>query len=376
MALDDARAVEEALRLAGRGWRVLPLHHPTPDGCSCANKRCSAIGKHPRLRSAWPARASANPDVIREWWQRWPAANVGIATGRGSGVVALDVDPRHGGDDTLRDLELCYAALPETPRTLTGGGGAAVLFRAPARMVRNSAGQLGAGLDVRGEGGLVVMPPSVHDSGLRYEWECDPDDVVLAELPPWLAALLAQRAATSRQERPLDAPIPEGQRNATLVRMAGAMRRAGFGVEAVRAGLLRENAASCVPPLPEREVEGIARKAGGWASGRGTDALSLLSLWGCSGSTGVTTNGLGVQERMILVVLAAHASADGICWPGYRRIEELSGVHRRYIRRALERLEAAGALEIVQRSRHGNRYRVVAAGNIQPAPLTAPKSQA
>ena len=77
------------------------------------------------------------------------------------GLLVLDVDPGSGGPESLAALERSYDPLPRTTRSRTGGGGVHVFFRYPAeKEVRNSAGWLGLGLDVRGEGGYVVVPPS------------------------------------------------------------------------------------------------------------------------------------------------------------------------------------------------------------------------
>ncbi len=105
--------------------------------------------------------------------------------GRGHGFDVLDVDPKNGGDESLAALVAQHGPLPATVEASTGGGGRHFLFRPDAR-VRCSAGRLGHGLDVRGRGGYVVAPPSVHPSGCRYRWVVR--DVPLAPWPPWLLA--------------------------------------------------------------------------------------------------------------------------------------------------------------------------------------------
>ena len=94
-----------ALEYAGRGWRVMPLYPIAPDGgCPCESLGPCKPGKHPRI-SDWQTRATVDPKLIREWWRRWPDAGVGIVMGAQSGVIALDVDPRNGGDESLVDLK-------------------------------------------------------------------------------------------------------------------------------------------------------------------------------------------------------------------------------------------------------------------------------
>src|SRR5260221_6684672 len=91
-----------ALEYAQRGWPVLPLHGIRDGACTCGNPKCDKPGKHPRIKSGKEhSEATTDPDRIRTWWERWPDANVGIRTGVASGLIALDEDPRHGGENSL-----------------------------------------------------------------------------------------------------------------------------------------------------------------------------------------------------------------------------------------------------------------------------------
>lgn len=251
------------LEYARRGWPVLPLHWPTPTGCSCGAPDCGEkAGKHPRTAHGLKD-ATQDPDVIRGWWERWPLANVGIVTGMRSGLAVLDIDTRHGGQEFLAQLESANCPLPPTPTVRTGGGGGHRFFRRPAQGLRNKVGVGGRpGLDIRADGGYVVAPPSVHASGRLYGWETPPDDAPLGELPAWFL-----RIALNGADRPTSAPgttaapaesIPRGARNSTLTSLAGSMRRRGMGEEAIRAALLVANAKRCAPPLPKAEVVAIA----------------------------------------------------------------------------------------------------------------------
>ena len=129
---------------------------------------CEPGGKAPLTYNGfWDATTDARR--IQAWWGRWPSANVGVPTGRRSGLLVLDVDARGGGPESLATLERETGPLPGTARARTGGRGVHVFFRYPSgEEVRNSAGWLGPGLDVRGEGGYVVVPPSRTRSA--YEW--------------------------------------------------------------------------------------------------------------------------------------------------------------------------------------------------------------
>jgi len=129
---------------------------------------------------------AAGIEQVQRWWRRWPDANVGIVTGAVSGLVVLDVDPRHGGEESLAALEAEHGALPRTVESLTGGGGQHLYFRHPGASVPSR--PIAPGLDLKGDGGLVVSPPSGHVSGRAYAWEsgCAPGDVPIANLPEWL----------------------------------------------------------------------------------------------------------------------------------------------------------------------------------------------
>ncbi|MEZ5378242.1 MAG: bifunctional DNA primase/polymerase [Acidimicrobiales bacterium] len=161
--------LDSALRLAQRGFEVLPCHAPSSGGCSCRQPECGSPGKHPRTRNGLYD-ATVDPSAIRRWWRQWPDANLGIRTGAASGLVVIDVDPDHGGLDSMRSLAAEHA-IPKGLRVRTGSGGWHLYFAHPGGHVRNSAGTaLGPGVDVRGDGGYVIAPPSRHASGGVYRW--------------------------------------------------------------------------------------------------------------------------------------------------------------------------------------------------------------
>ena len=203
--------------------------------------------------------ATTNPQVIRAWSQRWPDAGVAIRTGAGSGIFVLDVDPRHGGDESFQELIGAHGPLPATVEAITGGGGRHLYFRHPGRHIKNTEHYPLPGLDVRGDSGYVVAAPTMHESGIAYTWEVSsrPDAIPVAAAPPWLIALL-----TSKAEQPTAAALPEvireGQRDATLTSLAGSMRRRGASQAAILAALREENTSRCVPPLDDDQVTKIA----------------------------------------------------------------------------------------------------------------------
>ena len=233
------RMERAAQKYAALGWAVLPVQP----------------GKKTPLLKGWQDAATCDPDQIRGWWAENPDANVGVATGPASGVFILDIDGSEG-EASLFALEAEHGPLPELyPQQFTGSGeGWQAIFVLPeGRAIKNSAGKLGAGIDIRGAGGFAVMPPSIHPSGGRYVWAEDRNPVVLPPepAPEWLVNLAdppkpARTASTStstsaaqggrkrgpgwyaaalENELTAVASAPEGQRNHTLNRAAFALLR-------------------------------------------------------------------------------------------------------------------------------------------------------
>lgn len=191
MDTSEEALLRAALIYADRGFRVFPLHMPLASGCcTCGNSRCPDRGKHPRTQHGLHD-ATNDPKTIAAWWRAAPLSNVGIVTGHRSGIVVLDVDPPHGGEQSLAILEQAFSPLPETPTVLTGSGGFHFYFATPDACegaLPNRIGLAGLlGLDFRGDGGYIVAPPSLHQAGEPYQWIVGPP---LAPLPYWLWTLL------------------------------------------------------------------------------------------------------------------------------------------------------------------------------------------
>ncbi len=243
---ENARPLmDAALQYAAAGLAVFP--------CRPASKKPATA--HGLLD------ATTNADAIRAWWRAEPRANIAVATGRISNIIAIDIDPRHGGDGSMGTLIEQHGPLSETVESLTGGGGRHMFLVHPGGHVPCSQGKLAPGVDVKGDGGYVVLPPSIHPNGRVYAWGANGTvgDAPLAPCPDWLVSLLH---ATSTVDEPIHPTngnaIPEGQRNATLARLAGAMRRVGMSVTEILAGLNQINADRCTPPLDAREVSRVA----------------------------------------------------------------------------------------------------------------------
>jgi putative DNA primase/helicase len=273
-----------ALRYAEFGWPVFPVHTPTGDAarpCSCRRATCPRIGMHPCHKNTCKDRgnhlchqsvcdsagkhprtkngvhdASTDEAIIRCWWETWEDANIGVATGKEAGFFALDVDPRKSGAEALASLENKHGNMPVTRIADTGGDGVHYLFKYPGFPVKNSTGALGPGLDIKGDGGAIVVAPSLHAGGKRYRWR---NDAPIADAPEWFLRLFreAQRPCANGIA-PIGATIPEGRRNDTLTSLAGTMRRRGMGAEEIEAALLVTNNKRCAPPLAEDEVRKIA----------------------------------------------------------------------------------------------------------------------
>jgi len=232
--LDTARSY------ANCGWHVFP---------------CKERGKTPLTKNGYKA-ATTDHSQIQTWWENRPTANIGIATGEISRFVVLDIDAKNNGEETLKE----FGPLPDTPVVFTGNG-RHVWFTYPDHHVPSSAGKIGAGLDIRGDGGYVIAPPSIHKNGKMYAWDIvhHPDKMALAPMPDWLVDKI-QAPPAPHVEDP-DAPILDGSRNATLFRLGCAMRKYGGTETAIAAALMIVNIQRCKPPLPLAEVQTIAVSA-------------------------------------------------------------------------------------------------------------------
>jgi hypothetical protein len=246
---------------------------------------CRPRDKRP-ARKGWQAEATADPATIAQLWHREPAANVGLLCGVTAWV--LDVDGEEGLA-TLADLEDLNRWLPAGPASVTGSGGQHHFFVATDR-VRNSVRRLGPGLDTRGVGGFVVLPPSVHPNGQRYRWLREPWTVPLPEAPGWILDLLdpprrevprstyqppkvddRYLAAAMERELVAVARARAGERNKELFRAAAALGRfvvAGeLGANAVGAALVgAAEAAGLSRAEAERTTASGLRMAAGKAA--------------------------------------------------------------------------------------------------------------
>lgn len=236
--------LERTLDYRRRGWAVIPLRHGT---------------KVPLI--PWEEYQHRRPeeDEIRAWLERWPDANLAAVTGQVSGLVVLDADPRHHGEESLAELEARHGPLPVTVEALTGGGGRHLYFALGEETLRSHIG-LAPGLDFKGEGALVAVPPSLHPSGRRYAWRRGraPGQVTLAVVPDWLVALTSGDAPRGHPlpywRELVGAGVEQGERNRTIASLTGHLLWHGVDAEVALELLLCWNRIRCRPPLPDDEV--------------------------------------------------------------------------------------------------------------------------
>lgn len=240
-----ATVQSSALEYLARGWSVIPIR---------------AHDKRPLLPWQGYQHRRATPEEIAGWFRHSPEPNVAIVTGAISGLVVLDVDVAHGGEASLAGLVHEHAVLPPTLEARTGGGGRHLYFTHPGGVVHNQVA-LADGIDLRGDGGYVVAPPSLHPKGIHYAWRPGhgPDEIAPAQLPRWL--LEQAHAGRERVGHPrwywrrlVQAGVEEGARNNSIASLTGHLLWHGVDQEVVLELLLCWNRIRCRPPLADEEV--------------------------------------------------------------------------------------------------------------------------
>lgn len=259
----QSERAQAAMWYARRGIYVFPCHSILDSGrCSCRNADpAHKGGKHPRTKNGL-LDATIDLEQVEKWWGMWPDANIGIAC-EPTGWSVVDVDIDKGGADSLADLEAKYGKLPDTVRSITGGGGAHIIYG--GHPIIGSNASILPGLDTRGRGGYIIAPPSNHESGGSYVWEVDhrPGDVPLAHLPAWFTEQAAVTLRTRRQAlESLDgAPIPVGYRDDYFTSMAGTLRSRGATEDEIYAFLGTLNGRA-EEPLDDASLRRISHSIG------------------------------------------------------------------------------------------------------------------
>ncbi len=186
-----------ALAYANKGVRVIPIKQGE---------------KRPPM-SGWQNAATTDPTTIRQWFEgQFKDCGLGIATGecRNRYLIVVDIDDReqYRGSDTLADLEQLHGKLPDTLEVITGSGGRHIYFLTDAPIRNEASGKLGQGIDIRGIGGQVLAPPTVHPNGKEYQWtdECSIADHKPADMPLWMVLLLTAKTEPTTPTTPATPP--------------------------------------------------------------------------------------------------------------------------------------------------------------------------
>jgi hypothetical protein len=272
--LKDGYLLQAALNYAKRGWHVFPIHWPINGKCSCGKVDCESQAKHPLTANGFKD-ATTDPKIISEWWTKWPAANIGIATGAVSGIVVVDIDDPDAKEEVKKTLPPDYD-LNLVARSVTGRGWHLV-FSHPGTEVKNKT-RLIEKVDIRGDGGYFIVEPSTHITGKRYKWQVPPDGE-LRKLTVELYRLITSSSShtgSGDRER-FDSSvvwegIPDGQRDDELFRYACQMRSFNAPRD-VADKLILAAAALCRPPFPDRDalkkVEQAYKYSPGQSNGNG-----------------------------------------------------------------------------------------------------------
>jgi predicted P-loop ATPase len=216
VAAESISTLDHALAYAARGWRVMPVHAPRGTGCSCTRPDCSSQGKHP-VPKEWQKLATSNPDGVRDLFRTAPAdCNLGLATGaQDDGTFLLVIDADDAG--RLAELEADHGALPPTRTSSTGRGRHLLYLLGPGQDPKGLGNRAGIGgkpgVDVRGKGGQIVLPPSRHKSGQAYTWASNVETAFLPDA--WYRFLAPVRAVSSQRE-----PVRSSDADGAYVRAA------------------------------------------------------------------------------------------------------------------------------------------------------------
>lgn len=241
-----------ALSYASRGIPVFP---------------CNPKDKRPLTEHGFKD-ATTDIEQVRRWWTEHPENMIGIPTGKRTGYLVVDIDPRHGGDSSLTRLMEKNGITTHLGHIVkTGSGGQHLYYRYDPRFtIGKGDGEL-QGIDHRGEGGYVIVPPSTHPSGGFYSGEV-PDPDSLATIPDWLAnAIIGEMKRTKIDTSLKGEPIKEGGRNDYLFRLGAKLRAQDWEYDDILSHLLLVNAGRCEPPLPETEVAVLAKQAASYEKG-------------------------------------------------------------------------------------------------------------
>ena len=335
---NDVAAV--AHQYANDGLAVFPVYEIKDGSCSCHKKdSCKSPGKHPRTRNGVKD-ASTSHGQITQWWKKFPDANIGIATGLISGIVVVDVDPRHGGDESLAQLQLNNGDLPETMTANTGGGGIHLYFKYPESEahIKNSVSAIAQGVDIRADNGFVIAPPSNHISGGQYHFRVS--DAPISDMPDWLLSMIIDHATPAGN---VDfETIGVGSRNISLTSIAGRARAVGMSKSKLKTFLLEENVRLCTPPLDHSEVIRIFDSVIRYKQGE----ENYLFTW----RERIINSDLPAGMKHVLCVLSLRMNQRGrSCYPTISKLASYTSMSRKTIGKHLAAAEKMG---LIRRYKH------------------------
>jgi putative DNA primase/helicase len=358
---EDHQTIHAAMQLADDAWALYPIHAVDAHGvCTCPKGvGCEDPGKHPMTRGGF-GDASSDPERIAELFSNRPGANVGLRAGKGSGVVVLDIDPRHGGMETLEHLQAEHGPLPATRLHATGGGGYhyALGYPEDAEHVPNRT--LGPGVELKADGAAVVLPPSNHAAGGVYGVLMHGEQ---APVPAWVLELAhkpdlealegGNEPEPTRSRFKIPARITEGARNDTLYSYGCSLRAHGHEHTAILSELRRVNEDRCAPPLDDGEVYKIATSASGHDKGNAStvspEALEAVAFLGDKAwrrpRKGTAAHSRWAVYMALLDCAWSHGwrhGRDVAVRISVRQLTEDAGITRRTTQRALVTLYDAG----------------------------------
>lgn len=246
-------------------YPIFPCTWINGNVCSCGKENCSSKGKHPLVEGGFYA-ATIDMVKIENWHKRWPEANWGMRTGSiedgGAGILVVDIDPRHKGDETWNLLREENGGLIETVTVHTGGGGIHYWFSYPQGFqISSKAGSLGIGVDCKANGGYVLIPPSRTE--LPYTFDLDPRENHIQILPEWILDRLDEQRSSVKLggiEKKADI-IPVGTRHNSLVELAVGLRTKGFSGDEIKTSLemMRDRRFEQVDEDTQSEIDSVVQ---------------------------------------------------------------------------------------------------------------------
>lgn len=246
---------EYALQYALKKWPVFPVY-PIVDGkCSCNKKDCRTPGKHPLWHKddLLHGHNSATTDLkqVETWWDRWPNANIGMPTGKRSGIVVLDIESRDNGFENAQKI-VSKDKIMGTFVNQSGGGGIHAFYTYNEIIVKKI--KVLPGVDILGDGIYVLLPPSNHISGNSY---FNINDNVIAPLPQSLVNYNKEDKKSPINQKDWEKTLYEGERDAFLTRLAGKLARANLPKTQILEILQGHDLKRCSPSLGTKIIEKI-----------------------------------------------------------------------------------------------------------------------